>query len=110
MDAGPVISAALGDYITQAFALALSGADNSVMADLFGAILMEKTELISTGVATATIEFVCVCQDDEWKIQDLSKETQYMISNIISCNMIETFESFGNNLSGNNSENSKSIE
>lgn len=96
VDASPVISAALEDYITQAFALAFSGADDSVMEDLFDTIFMEKTESVSTKSATTTVEFVCIKQDSEWKIQELSDDAQYEISNIISCNIAKAMESFGN--------------
>lgn len=110
VDASPVISAALGDYITQAFALAFSGADDSVMENLFGTIFMEKTESVSTGTATATVEFVCIKQDNEWKIQELSDDAQYEISNIISCNIAKAMESFGNEFSDDSSGNSEPVE
>lgn len=110
VDASPVISAALGDYITQAFALAFSGADDSVMEDLFGTIFMEKTESVSTGTATATVEFVCIKQDNEWKIQELSDDAQHEISNIISCNIAKAMESFGNEFSNDGSGSSEPVE
>lgn len=94
VDASPVITAAMGEYITQAFALMLSGADESVIEDLFGTIFMEKTESTSTGTATVIIEFVCINQDGGWKIQELSDDVQYEINNIISCNMTKALESF----------------
>ena len=110
VDASPVISAALGDYITQAFALAFSGADDSIAEELFGTIFMEKTESVSTGTTTATIELVCIKQNDEWKIQELSDDAKYEISNIITCNLFKTFESFGDIFSEDNSGNSEPAE
>lgn len=110
VDVSPVISAALGDYITQALALAFSGADDSIAEELFGTIFMEKTESVSTGTTTATIELVCIKQNDEWKIQELSDDDQYEIINIISCNMAKAFESFGDEFSEDNSGNSEPAE
>ena len=95
-DVSPVISAALADFLPQAFALAFSGADNSVTEDLFYSIFMEKTEYVSTETATATVEFVCIKQDNVWKIMDFSGDVQYEISNIISCNTVKALDSFEN--------------
>lgn len=108
VDASPVMSAAWRDYITQAFAL--SGADDSVLEDLFGTIFVEKIESVSAETATATVEFVCIKQNDEWKIQELSDDAQYEIGNIISCNIVKALKSFGDEFSENNSENSEPVE
>ena len=48
VDATPVISAALEEYLPQAFALAFSSVDDSVKKDLFDTIFTEKTASVST--------------------------------------------------------------
>ena len=104
VDVSPVISAALGDYITQAFALAFSGADDSVMEDLFGTIFMEKTESVSTGTTASSVEFECVKTDDGWKIREMDEKAQHEIDNIISCNMMKAMESFNSSWSDEDSD------
>lgn len=94
VDASPVISAALADYMTQAFALAFSGADDSILETLFGTIFIEKTESVSTATTTSTIEFECIKQENEWKIQSLTDSAQYEITNIMSCNLSKAFDAF----------------
>ena len=94
VDASPVLTAALGEYITQALGLAFSGADEDAIEELFGTILLEKLETVETKTATTEIEFVCVKHDGDWKIQDLSEETQDQITNIISCNIMKTMEDY----------------
>lgn len=100
VDASPVISSAFGEYISQAFALALGGADETTLGSLFGTIFMEKTESVSTGTATATVEFECIKDGKEWKLQDLSEDTKYEIGNIITCNLLKSLEAFNNNFNG----------
>lgn len=95
VDASPVLSATLGEYITQAFAPALGGADDSALEDLFGTIFMEKTESVETGTATVTVQFVCVKQGNTWKMESLSNDAQSDISNMISCNIVQAMEAFG---------------
>lgn len=110
VDASPVISATLGDFIAQALALEFSGADDSIMEELFSTIFIEKTESVSTGTATATVELVCIKQNDEWKIQELSDDALYKIFNIMCCNIDKVFESFRDNFSEDNSGNSEPAE
>ncbi len=87
VDATPVISAALEEYLPQAFALAFSSVDDSVKKDLFDTIFTEKTASVSTETATVTVEFVCVKQDKEWKLQGLNDTVRHEINSILSCNI-----------------------
>lgn len=87
VDAGPVVSAALEEYLPQAFMLSFSSVDDSVVKDLFDTIFAEKVEAVSTETATVTVEFVCVKQDKEWKLQGLNDTVRHEINSILSCNI-----------------------
>ncbi|MBR2009310.1 MAG: hypothetical protein IJ936_04205 [Peptococcaceae bacterium] len=87
VDAGPVVSAALEEYLPQAFMLSFSSVDDSVVKDLFDTIFAEKVETVSTETATVTVEFVCVKQEKEWKLQGLNDTVRHEINNILSCNI-----------------------
>jgi len=104
VDASPVVTAAIGDYLSQAFALALGGADDTALDELFGSIFMEKTKSVETGTATADVTLDCVKTDDGWKISSLSEETASAITNMLACNMVSAFEGFGGDSTDNNSE------
>lgn len=110
VDAAPVITAAMGDYITQAFALAFSGADDSVMEDLFTNIFLEKIESVSTGTATATVELTCIKQDNQWKLQDLSDETARQMTAVMSSNISKAFDAFENGTDGEDTDSAAASE
>ena len=95
VDAGPVITSALGEYITQAFAMAFSGADDAQMEELFGNIFMEKAKSVEADSATADITFNCVKVDGDWKIASFSEEDEEAITNILTSNIASAFEGFG---------------
>lgn len=98
VDAGPVLVEVLGEYLSQAFGLAFSGADEAAIEELLGTILEEKLKTVETKTATAEVEFVCVKCDDGWKMQALSEDAQKHLANIISCNLIGTMEDFVENM------------
>ena len=93
-DAGPVLLDALQEYLTQAFELAFSGGTADEIEALFGTVFAEKLESAEMETATVTIEFECVKTDDAWKMQALSDEAQYEISNMLSCNLLKTVEAY----------------
>ena len=67
--------------------LSFSSVDDSVVKDLFDTIFAEKVETVSTETATVTVEFVCVKQEKEWKLQGLNDTVRHEINNILSCNI-----------------------
>ena len=87
VDVSPVVSAALEEYLPQAFMLSFSSVDDSVVKDLFDTIFAEKIESVATETVTATVEFACVKQEKEWKLQGLSDTARNEINNILSCNI-----------------------
>ncbi|MBQ2777046.1 MAG: hypothetical protein IJF50_06040, partial [Peptococcaceae bacterium] len=87
VDVSPVVSAALEEYLPQAFMLSFSSVDDSVVKDLFDTIFAEKIESVATETATVTVEFVCVKQEKEWKMQGLSDTARNEMNNILSCNI-----------------------
>jgi hypothetical protein len=95
VDASPVITSALGEYIAQALGLAFSGADEAQMEELFGSIFMEKTESVQTAMASDTVVFKCVKVDGDWKIAEFDDDAQTVITNILTSNIAGAFENFG---------------
>lgn len=93
-DASPVITATLGDYISQAFSLALSGADDETMETLSVTIFEEKMQSVSTGTETCEIVFNCVQTEEGWKIKELDSDSEEKFTNMISCNIYKTLQSF----------------
>lgn len=90
IDASAVAAAAISDYITQAFALALGGAEDAELSALFGTILTEKTESVETATSDATVEFTCTKGDDGWKISSFDTET---MADIATSNIARTLNS-----------------
>lgn len=95
VDAGPVITSVLGEYISQAFGLAFSGADDAQMEALFGNIFAEKTKSVETGTATADVIFNCVKVDGNWKIASFAKDDENALTNVFTCNIASAFEGLG---------------
>ena len=93
-DISPVVTSTLGEYMSQAFALAFSGADESQMADLFTNIFVEQANTVETGSATADVTFHCVKSDSEWKISDFSDEDSSTITDVLTSNMVHAFDGF----------------
>lgn len=104
VDAGPVITSALGEYITQAFALAFSGADDAQMEELFSNIFMEKAESMETGTASADVTFNCVKVNGDWKIAAFTDGAEEVITNILTSNIASAFEGFGEAFEDDSSE------
>ena len=95
IDANAVVTAALGEYLTQAFALAISGASEEQMAELFGNIFEEKSKSMEPSTTTDNVSFTCVKDDGNWKIEEFSDANAATLSNILTCNIISAFENFG---------------
>lgn len=93
VDASAVMSAALGEYITQAFALALSGVDETTMEELFTTIFLEKAESTELNELTSDIVFQCEKVDDAWKIKTPSDDDASVLSAVISGNITSVLES-----------------
>lgn len=98
VDATPVFSAAIGDYMSQAIALMFSGADDAVTEDLFGSIFVDKAKSVSVASDTVTIEFKCVKQEKEWRLESLDEDDQRKVESILSCNILEAVDSMGDGL------------
>ena len=95
VDASPVITSVLGEYITQAIGLAFSGADDTQMETLFANIFADKIKSIDVGTASGDIVFNCVKADGDWKISSFSEEDENTLADVITCNITSTFENFG---------------
>lgn len=98
VDASPIMSAAMGEYLVQGLAMAFTGADEKQMEELFTSILMEKIESVETGTTEAEVIFDCVKTDGEWKIDTLSDENRYTLANIITCNIAESLSGIADTL------------
>lgn len=79
VDASPVVTAALGAYMQQGFVMALSGADDTAMTQLFTSVFNEKKDSVKTGTAEATLTFACTKTDSGWMIDSLPDGTQSVL-------------------------------
>jgi hypothetical protein len=95
VDAAPVITSAMGEYITQAFALAFSDVDESEIENLFSTVFAEKVETVETSTATADVTFNCVKVDGDWKIASFSDEDEETITNVITSNISSALDGLG---------------
>ncbi len=91
LDASPMLASVFGEYITQAFGLAFSGASEDAISDLFTNIFNEKKESMTLSTTETEVTFTCVKKDKEWLIEDASDE----LLSVVMCNMNKTFESMG---------------
>ncbi len=72
VDTPPVFNAVLDEYITQAFALAMTNADDAEIDALFGSVFEEQAQSVKTNTASVDMDFKCVKVDGEWKIAAFS--------------------------------------
>ena len=100
VDASSVMAAALAEYITQAFALALSGADEATMQELFTTIFLEKAEGAELDEVTADVVFKCEKVDDTWKITPPSDDDASILSAAISGNITSVLETMSESFGG----------
>ena len=96
IDASGVMTAALGEYLSQAFVLAFGGAGEEQLAELFESIFTEKAASIKPDTSTVKVSFTCVKVDDGWKIADFSNTDSTVLDNILTCNIASAFDDFGN--------------
>lgn len=100
VDATPILSASLSEYFQQAFAMALSGASEDAMAQIFNTIFTEKIKSVSNGTSEVIVDYQCKKTEDGWRITNAPDDAL----NVITCNIYSTFDSmkssFEDNLSG----------
>lgn len=106
-DASSLYSAVLGEYLLQGMALGLSGADDSVIENLFPTIFKEKREKALLVADNVSIVFYCEKIDGDWKILGLSDDSIDKIVNMMTCNFMEVFNSFDSSSSNNTNQVSK---
>lgn len=96
VDATPVISAAITEYMSQAFMLALGGADEEMLENLMLSIFKSKVDTVDTDFTYSTVDITCVksSSDNKWLIQEFNADEAYKLANIMSCNMLKVAESF----------------
>ena len=93
VDASPIMIATVGDYISQALLLTLSGADEATIEALIVTIFDEKVDTVDTTETTANINFECEKVDGDWKIAPLSDEDQETLTAVLTCNITNAAES-----------------
>ena len=93
VDASPIMVATAGDYLSQAFLLVLSGADDSTIESLIVTIFQEKVDTIDTEEKSVDIEFDCEKIDNDWKIAPLSSESQEDLFAVLTSNITNAAES-----------------
>jgi hypothetical protein len=93
VDAGTLFKATLGDYLSKAFSLALSGTEltDEDSQAIFISAFEEEREKIKPVTSEATIEFQCVKTDDGWLIERIDES----VINIMSSNFMDTIKQVG---------------
>ena len=97
------ITEILTEYISQAWSLALSGADDEKLAAAFEEVFDEKTTGADFPTLTATLTIPCVQTSDGWKISssaDNSEELSDQLLDILTSNIYGALEDFGAGLLG----------
>ncbi len=95
VDAQPVFNAVLDEYIAQAFALAMTDADDAEIDALFDSVFEEQAQSVETNTASVDMDFKCVRVDGEWKIAAFSEDDERLINDLVTGNMVSTMESYG---------------
>lgn len=98
VDAGPIYKAAIGDMLSKAFALALSGSELSDEESeaMFKAAFEEQKEKIDPITSTSTVEFPCTKTDDGWQISKVDDK----VLNIMTANLIGSMAEIGSAFGG----------
>ena len=99
VNAGSLMTEILTEYISQAWSLALSGADDEKLAAAFD----EKTTGADFPTLTATLTIPCVQTSDGWKISssaDNSEDLSAQLLDILTSNIYGALEDFGAGLLG----------
>ena len=103
VNAGSLMTEILTEYISQAWSLALSGADDEKLAAAFEEVFDEKTSGADFPTLTATLTIPCVQTSDGWKISssaDNSEELSDQLLDILTSNIYGALEDFGAGLLG----------
>jgi len=92
-DAGTLYKAALGEYFSKAFSLALSGAEltDEDSQAIFISAFEEEREKIKPVTSNATVEFACVKTDDGWLIERIDES----VINIMTSDFMDTIKQVG---------------
>lgn len=103
VNAGTLMTEILTEYISQAWSLALSGADDEKLAAAFEEVFDEKTTGADFPTLTATLTIPCVQTSDGWKISssaDNSEDLSAQLLDILTSNIYGALEDFGAGLLG----------
>lgn len=84
---GDAFSSFFSDYLSQAFAAALSGASQDELSEIASGILLEKINAMEkTYSGTATISLTKV--DDQWKVDQIDQNGDFM--NVLTGGLVDT--------------------
>ena len=103
VNAGSLMKDILTEYISQAWSLALSGADDEKLAAAFEEVFDEKTTGADFPTLTATLTIPSVQTSDGWKISssaDDSEDLSAQLLDILTSNIYGAREDFGAGLLG----------
>ena len=90
-DMSPVVIAALGEYLQQAFAMIFTDVSEEEMSTLFETIFTEKLQSVETTKAEATVEFKCEKGENGWLISEVPDDALH----VMTCNVAKAFEGMG---------------
>lgn len=95
-DASPIVEATMGEYLSRAMSLAFGGASEDEMGELFMKLFMENAKTVSPLQAESTVTFSCVKAGSTWEIEEVPDD----VTNILTCNMVNSMDSLGDSLGG----------
>ena len=95
-DASPIVEATMGEYLSRAMSLAFGGASEDEMGELFMKLFMENVKTVGPVQAESTVTFSCARAGSTWEIEEVPDE----VTNILTCNMVNSFDSLGDSLGG----------
>ena len=107
VDASGIMNAALADYVSKAWSMALSGnTDEDAMTAILIDCFNEKKANNQPGMTSATLDFECVKVDGKWKIDKVPKE----MTSVGLGNIDKALTSFGGGDSADATDNSDASE
>lgn len=84
-DLSSTVTSVLGEYMTQAFGLAIAGASEEELSHLLETIFVEQIGKAEPATAETSVEFHCIKTEDGWKMEAVPDEVMnIMLSNTVS--------------------------
>ena len=87
-DVSKAVAAAMGEYLTQALGMAMSGSSEEDISKLFEQILVEKINSAEPATTEATVSFPCTKTEEGWKIEEVPNQ----VLNVMTRNFLAALD------------------